>query len=412
MPMATISDERTRAYKLSFVPVQQHLDGGRVAEALGALERVAASGMECAEVHNDLAVLYHAVGRLTDADRESRRALELDPFHADIRENHNAIVAALASAGSRAPAPLIAAAPATTTAPPAIAMPVPAAMAAPPAPGGVPLAFDAAPTYREVLCAAESLLAAGDLDGAVAMLERFVDREPATAEAWNDLGVLHRDAGRLGPARAALVVATTIEPYHRQAGLNLIRVLLELGHPGDALRTLEPLLTRDPRDVEALTLAGDISLALDQGGDASAFYRSALAIDPSNVELAVRLTTAAAGPLPRFVTPPAPPAPILAAASIAPIAVADTVRALEYDPRVRLVTPDESYDTVTCRVPLDRLPNPIAALSEMARLLKPGGKLWIDLGGPLEVIKHAAPRVDAPARADAVPIDLRPLHAR
>ncbi len=59
---------------------------------------------------------------------------------------------------------------------------------------------------------------------------------------------------------------------------------------------------------------------------------------------------------------------------------------------------------MTCKIPLDRLPNPIAALAEMARLLKPGGKLWIDLGGPLEVIKHGPPK----APGTGAVIDLLP----
>ncbi|HET6149958.1 MAG TPA: tetratricopeptide repeat protein [Polyangia bacterium] len=406
MPIVTTPEERTRAYKQSFLPIQRLLDAGRFVEAVADLERIAAASSECAEAHNDLAVLYHAAGRLTDADRESRRALELDPFQPDIRDNHNAIVAALAGADVRvdaaAHAPAVIAQ-AQAQAPMSLRT---LTQAAAPAPA-------ATPGYREVLRAAESMLAAGNLDAAVAELERFVDRQPATAEAWNDLGVLHRDGGRLRAAHAALVVATTIEPDNRQAGLNLVRVQLELGQPAEALRTLDPILTRDLRDAEALTLAGDISLALHQSSDASAFYRSALAIDPSNADLAVKLATAASVPsAPLAAAPPppvrsAPPAalPFPTTLAPAPHVVAETVRALEYDPRVRLVTPSETYDTVTCRIPLDRLPDPIAALSEMARLLKPGGKLWIDLDGPLEVIKHGAPRVDAP-------INVLPLRAR
>jgi Flp pilus assembly protein TadD len=401
MPIATTPEERTRAYKQSFVPIQRLLDAGRFPEALADLERIAVGANPCAEAHNDLAVLYHAAGRFADADRESRRALELDPFHPDIRDNHNAIVAALAAAGGQ------------TTAAPALSPPPSSPAVTPPAPisqqsltqPAAP-ARDGTPSYRDVLRSAESLLAAGNLQAAVAELERFVDREPATAEAWNDLGVLHRDGGRLGPARAALLVALTIEPDNRQAGINLVRVQLEMNQPAEALRTLEPILTRDLRDVEALALAGDISLALRQTADASSFYRSALAIDPYNADLAVKLATAA-GALsasPAWIAAPAP-LPFAAAPAPAPSVVAETVRALEYDPRVRLVTPNESYDTVTCRIPLDRLPNPIAALSEMARLLKPGGKLWIDLDGPLEVIKHGASRADAP-------VDVLPLRAR
>jgi Flp pilus assembly protein TadD len=379
-----ITEERTRAYKQSFVPVQRLLDAGRFPDAVAELERLAASNTECAEAHNDLAVLYHAAGRLGDADRESRRALELDPFHSDIRDNRNAIASALgnASAGSTA------------------------------APVGIP-ALASAPLYSEVLRTAEALLASGQLDAAVAEIERFVDKQPATAEAWNDLGVLHRDAARLPAAKAALVVALTIEPHNRQSGLNLTRVLLEMGAPAEALRALEPFLTRAPRDPEALALAGDISFALRQSDDAGAFYRAALAVDPSNVEVAVKLANAAATsftPAPAFAPAPiaASPAPAFylppQTAPAAPAALPETVRALEYDPRVRLVTPDETYDTVTCKIPLDRLPDPIAALAEMARLLKPGGKIWIDLGGPLEVIKHSAPK----APATGAVIDLLP----
>ncbi len=302
MPMAT-NEERTRAYKQSFVPVQRLLDAGRFPDAVAELERLTAANTECAEAHNDLAVLYHAAGRLPDADRESRRALELDPFHADIRDNRNAIATAV---GNAAVAP--AAAPAPFTVPAPLPAPVSAArtVIAPPTTS----ALANAPLYSEVLRTAETLLASGQLDAAVAEIERFVDREPATAEAWNDLGVLHRDAGRFAAAKAALVVALTIEPTDRQSGHNLTRVLLEMGRPAEALRTLEPFLTRAPRDAEALALAGDISFALHQSDDAGAFYRAALAVDPSNVEVAVKLANAAATPT---AYTPIAPAPIAAA---------------------------------------------------------------------------------------------------
>ena len=413
-----MTEERTRAYKASFVPVQRLLDAGRFPDAVAELERLTAANTECAEAHNDLAVLYHAAGRLVDADRESRRALELDPFHTDIRDNRNAIATALGNAGAgptAAPASPAVAAPAAATPFAAPPLPAPAGLSAPRTVIAPPTtsALASAPLYSEVLRTAETLLASGQLDAAVAEIERFVDKQPATAEAWNDLGVLHRDAGRLPAAKAALVVALTIEPQNRQAGHNLTRVLLEMGAPAEALRALEPFLTRAPRDPEALTLAGDISFALHQNDDASAFYRAALAVEPSNVEVAVKLANAAVTPF--TPAPPVAPAPIAAAAApayylppqavpAAPAALPETVRALEYDPRVRLVTPDETYDTVTCKVPLDRLPDPIAALAEMARLLKPGGKIWIDLGGPLEVIKHSAPK----APAQAAVIDLMP----
>ena len=437
-----MTEERTRAYKASFVPVQRFLDAGQFPDAVAELERLTASHTDCAEAHNDLAVLYHAAGRLVDADRESRRALELDPFHTDIRDNRNAIATALGNIATAAasvtapiaaaapPAPISFAAPAPTAAPAPAFSSAPRTVIAPPTTS----ALASAPLYIEVLRSAEALLASGQLDAAVAEIERFVDKQPATAEAWNDLGVLHRDAGRFPAAKAALVVALTIEPTNRQAGHNLTRVLLEMGLHTEALRTLEPFLTRAPRDAEALALAGDISLALHRNDDAGAFYRAALGVDPSNVEVAVKLANAAASPagapapmpapMPTWVPPtPITAAPVWQAPTAIPLpaaaateaylsrataavaaALPDTVRALEYDPRVRLVTPDETYDTVTCKTPLDRLPDPLAALTEMARVLKPGGKMWIELGGPLEVIKHSPPTIPA----NGAVIDLLP----
>ena len=385
MPMAT-PDERIRAYKQSFIPVQKLLDGGRFPDALAELERVTAANPDCAQAHNDLAVLYHAAGRLSDADRESRRAVELDPFHVDIRENRDAIVAALAAANAGG-IPAAATTPATAVRPP------------------VTPALDGSTTYRDALRRAEDLLAAGKLDAAVAEIERFVEGSPATAEAWNDLGVLHRDAGRLQAAHAALTVALTIDPVDRQAAHNMTRVLLEMGRHQEALRALEPTLVRNPRDVDALTLAGDISLGLRQNSDASAFYRAALTVEPTNLEVAVKLAeVASASPqapvsIHSYAPPPAPARPatptVTLIPSLAPATGHESPRTLEYDPRVRLVTSDATYDTVTCKIPLDRLPDPIAALTEMTRILRPGGKLWIELGGPLEIIKPAVPRFGA-----------------
>src|SRR3954465_439062 len=151
----SITEERTRAYKQSFVPVQRLLDAGRFPDAVAELERLTAANTECAEAHNDLAVLYHAAGRLVDADRESRRALELDPFHTDIRDNRNAIAPALGNAG---------AAPAAAPASPPTASPVSATSFAAPAPVAAPAslprtviappttsALASAPLYSEVL---------------------------------------------------------------------------------------------------------------------------------------------------------------------------------------------------------------------------------------------------------------------
>jgi SAM-dependent methyltransferase len=181
-----------------------------------------------------------------------------------------------------------------------------------------------------------------------------------------------------------------------------------MGRTEEALRTLEPFLTRDPRDVDALTLAGEISALMKQPDDAAAFYRAALAVDPFNPDLAAKAAAAStSGPAPsaamsaRFdllathpahVAPPTAPAPAVAPAGL---------RVLEYDPRASQALPDGWYDAVTCKTPFDRLIDPVGALREMTRILKPGGKLWIDLGVRLEITKAASGASSASPGASA-----------
>lgn len=373
MPILNL-DTRARLYQLSFGQIQVLIDSGRLGEALSELERMVAADPDRAEGHNDLAVLYHSVGRLTDAEREIRRALELDPQNTEAQDNRAAIANAIdARLPSPSPSPTTVTATPTAAPAPAIAL-VAAAPAAPPPSGAL--------VYQDFLRAAEALVAAGEIDAAVAEIERFVQREPASSEAWNDLGVLHHGAGKLEAARAALTVALTIDGNDDQTRRNLVSVLLEMGRTDQAARTLEPVLTRNPRDVAGLILAGDISQAIQQTSDARSFYQSALTIDPSNAELAAKLAAR-------------PPAPVAAPAS-AP-------RVLEYDPRPGQPLPDGWFDVVSCQTPLDRLPDPIGALREMARALKPGGMLRFDLGCRLEATKSTTAAAERDVRAAGQP---------
>ena len=345
-------DRRAHLYQLSFAQVQMLLDSGRLGEALSQLERMVGDDPERAEGHNDLAVLYHSAGRLTDAEREIRRASELDPANQAIADNRTAIGAALAAVTAQQPRPHVGAG----------------------AGAGVGVGAGGATTtafagYPEALRVAEGLLSAGKLEAAVAEIERFVEREPASAEAWNDLGVLQHDAGKLEAARAALNVALTIDGKNPQTRRNLSAVLLEMGRTDEAAATLEPVLAANPNDVGALVMAGDISVAVHLPGDARAFYRSALSVDPSNAEVAAKLATLE------------PAAPVAAPAG---------PRVLEYDPAALLAPLEAAFDLVRCRTPLDRLPDPVGALKEMARALKPGGKMCFDVGFALEATRPAA----------------------
>jgi len=90
MSAATL-ESRAQRYRLSFTQVQVLLRCGCLGEALSQLERMIDEDPERAEPHNDLALLYHSAGRLADAERELRRAAELDPENPAIAENRAAI---------------------------------------------------------------------------------------------------------------------------------------------------------------------------------------------------------------------------------------------------------------------------------------------------------------------------------
>jgi tetratricopeptide (TPR) repeat protein len=104
-PAMTIAalESHAQRYQLSFAQVQMLLDCGRLGEALSQLERMIAADPGRAERHNDLAVLYHSAGRLADAEREIRRASELDPQNQEIADNRAAIARALDAARPAAP---------------------------------------------------------------------------------------------------------------------------------------------------------------------------------------------------------------------------------------------------------------------------------------------------------------------
>ena len=94
-------ERRAQVYQLSFTQVQMMLDSGRLGQALSQLERMVAGDPDRAEAHYDLAVLYCSAGRLADAQREIRRARELDPASEAIADAQAAITDALTVHGRR-----------------------------------------------------------------------------------------------------------------------------------------------------------------------------------------------------------------------------------------------------------------------------------------------------------------------
>ncbi len=143
--------------------------------------------------------------------------------------------------------------------------------------------------YEEQLRTVEALVAEGMVPAAVARMEAYVAAVPTDGRGHGDLGVLYNMLGRTTDAVVVLLRAIDLDgqnPGHRR---NLAAVHLQAGRVQDAMKALEEVLARDPRDVEALLMIGDASAGLGKARDAADLYHLVLKIDPMNAEAAQRL---------------------------------------------------------------------------------------------------------------------------
>lgn len=274
---------RAMIYQARFGVVDILLKGGHTAQAIQRMEELVERDPEYPEAHNDLAVLYYDAGRFEDAHRSILRASALNPDSPTISQNLTAMRAAAVPVA----APVIAAAPLA------------------PAPASAPPTLEPhADGYETCLAAVESLIQANQPLQAMAELEAFVAEHPTHAEAWNDIAVLNHVEGRLQPALIAAGIAVELEgdnPHYRHTRAVL---LLENGQLQEALTAIDPVLSANPRDVNALILAGDLSLAFGSAVDARPFYQQAMVVDPSCARAAVKLATIPPGPAPRPISAP------------------------------------------------------------------------------------------------------------
>ena len=125
------------------------------------------------------------------------------------------------------------------------------------------------------------------------MLEAFVAAHPTNAEGWNDIAVLQHALGRVDPALLASGIAVSIDGGSALYRHTRASVLLAAGQLEAAALTLAPVLVADPRNVEALILAGDIKLARQQRDDARSFYEEAAKVDPACADASERLAMVA-----------------------------------------------------------------------------------------------------------------------
>ncbi|RJQ82998.1 MAG: glycosyltransferase [Desulfobacteraceae bacterium] len=128
---------------------------------------------------------------------------------------------------------------------------------------------------------AQQKAAAGDLQGAVQLLQQLVELSPQHAGAFNDLGVLHYQIGDKAQALRYYEQAVRLSPQNALFSKNLADFyFVEQGRVEEALRIYVRVLEADREDVECLTAAGTICRALDKKEDALVFYERVLQIEP------------------------------------------------------------------------------------------------------------------------------------
>ncbi len=106
-----------------------------------------------------------------------------------------------------------------------------------------------ADSAEETRCG-EALAVKGNLGAAEAAFSRALELYPGSADALNDMGVLHWQCGRREGALECLSRAVSFEPDHRNAVENYALVLEAIGDTERAARLCRSYLRRHPTDAE------------------------------------------------------------------------------------------------------------------------------------------------------------------
>lgn len=124
------------------------------------------------------------------------------------------------------------------------------------------------------------LLREGDLDAAIAELERVIEADDGNAYAYYFLGAAHFEKGTLEKAMKAYVLALDHAPNYLGAMIGLGHTLRLMGRYDQALRMGREVLARSPEDSDALYLMGLVHYARGEGAAAAKYLRRFLDTNP------------------------------------------------------------------------------------------------------------------------------------
>ena len=135
------------------------------------------------------------------------------------------------------------------------------------------------------LTLARGLTAQGELARADPIMERLVKRFPRSAAVLSQMGELKLRRGDPESARRFFAEASAIEPNSTQAVAGLIAIDLSQRKPSDGIARAQQLVSRNPKNVQALLLAARTYMAAGSPLQAEDALRRALQTDGSQVEV-------------------------------------------------------------------------------------------------------------------------------
>ncbi len=143
-----------------------------------------------------------------------------------------------------------------------------------------------------VFADAELAYAAKDYKKAREGLQLLLRSTPNNTLLLIMAGAVEANSGSLLQAQAHFAKVLQLDPNLRLARTNLARVNLRLGQPARALETIQPLVGPEKDDPEALSLAGDAALQLNDARAAESFYSRAAKSKPGDerIDTALALT--------------------------------------------------------------------------------------------------------------------------
>ncbi|MEM3444749.1 MAG: tetratricopeptide repeat protein, partial [Thermoplasmata archaeon] len=108
------------------------------------------------------------------------------------------------------------------------------------------------------------LVLRGELEEAIKVFERAIDKNPANFEAWYYKGRALMESKELDKATAALELATQINPWHYNSYYYLAQAFEELQNYEKAAKCYEEILKFAPRDYQALFNLGRVYAKMEK----------------------------------------------------------------------------------------------------------------------------------------------------